>query len=142
MRATRKRVLPLIMIADPDEEERGLMKAILKLAGFDVIEATDGQQAVKLVRECSPDLLVIDLALSRSPGNDGVERIRREAARPKLPIVAVSTEETNAPPYKLKSSTAFLLKPIEYEQFYVVVDRFLPGRMTALARSRVLSLQS
>lgn len=59
MRATRKRILPLIIIADPDEEERGLMKAILKLVGFDVIEAADGHQAVKLAREQSPDLLVI-----------------------------------------------------------------------------------
>lgn len=137
----RKRKLPLIMIADPDEEERGLMRAILKLVGFDVIEATNSHQAAKLLRECSPDLLVIDLALSRLPGNDGVERIRREAARPKLPIVAVSTKETNAPPHGLKASTAFLLKPVEYEQFYVLVDRFLPGRMTALARSRVLPLK-
>jgi len=140
MKATRKRILPLIMIADPDEEERGLMRAILKLAGCDVIEATNGQQAVKLVRECSPDLLVIDLALSRLQGNDGVERIRREAALPKLPIVAVSTKETSTPPHRLKSSTAFLLKPIEFEQFYVLVDRFLPGRMMALARSRVRPL--
>jgi len=139
MRATPKRILPLIMIADPDEEERGLMRAILKLVGFDVIEATNGRQAVKLVRECSPDLLVIDLALSRLPGNDEVERIRREAARPKLPIVAVSRKQTKTPP-GLRSSTAFLVKPIEYEQFYVLVDRFLPGRMTALARSRVLPL--
>jgi len=136
----RKRKLPLIMIADPDEEERGLMRAILKLVGFDVIEATNSHQAVKLVRECSPDLLVIDLSLSRLPGNDGVERIRREAARPKLPIVAVSTTQTNPLPHGSKSSTAFLLKPVEYEQFYLLVDRFLPGRMTALARSRVLPL--
>jgi DNA-binding response OmpR family regulator len=140
MSTKRKRMLPLIMIADPDEEERGLMRAILKLVGFDVIEATNSHQAVKLVKECSPDLLVFDLALSRLPGDEGVARIRREAARPKLPIVAVSTKETKAPPHGLKSSTAFLLKPVEYEQFYVLVDRFLPGRMTALARSRVLPL--
>jgi hypothetical protein len=56
MSTKRKRILPLIMIADPDEEERGLMRAILKLVGFDVIEATNGHQALKLVRECSPDL--------------------------------------------------------------------------------------
>lgn len=132
-----KRILPLIIIADPDEDERGLMRAILTLVGFDVIEATNSHQAVQLVREYSPDLLVFDLALSRLPGDQGVERIRREAARPKLPIVAVSTKETKTP-HGSKSSTAFLIKPIEYEQFYVVVDRFLPGRMTALARSRVL----
>lgn len=136
----RKRRLPLILIADPDEEERGLMKAILKLVGFDVIEAADGHQAGKLVRERPPDLLVIDLALSRLQGYDGVERIRKEMALPKLPIVAVSKEETNPDLHRLKSATAFLPKPVEYDQFYVLVDRFLPGQMTARARSKCLPL--
>ena len=94
---TRKRKLPLIMIAGPDEEERALMRAILKLVGFDVIEAFDGPQAVKLAKERSPDLLVIDLTLPRLSGAGAIERIRK-------------------------------------------LDRFLPGQMTALARSKCLPL--
>jgi CheY-like chemotaxis protein len=135
-----KRKLPLIMIADPDEDERALMRAILKLVGFDVIEARDGRQVTKLAKEQRPDLLVIDLALARLNGTEEVERIRKETALPNLPIVAVSTSQTNPRPQRSKSSTVFLPKPIEFEQFYLFIDRFLPGRMTSLARSKCLPL--
>lgn len=137
---TRKRKLPLIIIADPDEEERSLMRAILKLIGFDVIEAWERRQVVKLAKEQAPDLLVVDLALSCLSGNDEVERIRKESALPNLPIVAVSIEQISPGRQKSKSSTAFLPKPIEYEQFCTLIDRFLPGQMTAKARSRCLPL--
>jgi CheY-like chemotaxis protein len=132
----RKRKLPLIMIADPDEDERALMRAILKLVGFAVVEAWEGRQVTKLAKEQQPDLLVIDLALARLSGADEVARIRKETALPNLPIVAVSTKETNPRPQGAKSSTVFLPKPNEYEQLYLFIDRFLPGRMTALARSK------
>ena len=137
---THKRKLPLIMIADPDDEERALMRAILKLLGFQVIEAWDVRQVVKLAQEQAPDLLVIDLALARSNGTDGVERVRKESALPNLPVVAVSTEDLNPRPQTTKSSTAFLSKPIEYELFYTLIDRLLPGQMTSLARSKCLPL--
>jgi len=135
-----KRKLPLIMIADPDEEERALMRAILRLVGFDVIEVWNGSQVVKLAKEQSPDLLVIDLALSRLSGADGLERIRKKSALPNLPIVAVSKEGTKTRPQRSASLTAFLPKPIEYEQFYELIDRFLPGQLTSLARSKCLAL--
>jgi CheY-like chemotaxis protein len=138
MSTGRKRRLPLIMIADADEEERALMRAILKLVGFDVIEAWEGRQVAKLAKEQSPDLLIIDLALSCLSGPEEAERIRKESALPNLPIVAVSIEQIN--PRLQKSATAFLPKPIEYEQFYRLIDRFLPGQMTSLARSKCLPL--
>lgn len=138
MSTMHKRKLPLIMIADADEEERSLMRAILRLVGFDVIEAWDDGQVVKLAKEQSPDLLVIDLALSRLSGTEEVERIRRESALPNLPIVAVSTEALRPRARRSKSSTVFLPKPIEYERLYTLIDRFLPGQMTSLARSKCL----
>jgi CheY-like chemotaxis protein len=126
------------MIADADEEERGLMRAILKLVGFDVIEASERHQVVRLAKEQTPDLLIIDLALSKSNGIDAVERIRRESTLPDLPIVAVSFKQISPRLQRSKSPTAFLPKPIEYKKFYTLIDRFLPGQMTAKARSRCL----
>jgi CheY-like chemotaxis protein len=138
MSTRRTGKVPLIMIADADEEERGLMKAILKLVGFEVIEARDPGQVAKLAKVQSPDLLVIDLAVSPLGAAGAVQRIRRELGLPDLPIVAVSKEESRLRSHRSHSSTAFLPKPIEYEQFYTLIDRFLPGQMSSLARSNYL----
>ena len=140
MTTMRKRNQPLIMIADADEYERHLLRAILKSIGFEVIEAWDLPQLVKLAKEQSPDLLIVDLTLLRLGRTDGLERIRRQSALPNLPIVAVAVEDTNPQLQRSESSTVFLQKPIEYAQFYTLVDRFLPGQMTSRARSKYLPI--
>src|SRR5215831_12157084 len=84
---------PIIMIADSDEDERTLLKSILKLIGFRVVEASDGPQAIRLARLKSPDLIVLDLALPGLDGRVGLQKIRKQSS-PQLPIIAVSTDET------------------------------------------------
>jgi len=125
---------PTIMIAEHDEDERGLMRAILKLIGFQVVEASDTQQAIDLLRQKSPDVLVLDLALPRLGGRGGVERIRRQLELPDLPIVAVSPggsiKRSNG------SATVFLRRPVEYRQLYTLIDHFLPGQLPAFAKSK------
>jgi CheY-like chemotaxis protein len=58
----------LVMIADNDEEERCILKAILKLKGFNVVEAADGQEAINLATKATPDLLLVNLRLPRVSG--------------------------------------------------------------------------
>ena len=140
MKSPQKRRQPVILIADPDEEERSLLRAILKLVGFQVIEATNADQVVKIARRKPPDLLVLDLTLPRLNGAEGVDLIRREAALPSLPVVAVALSNRKTRRPATDSSTFFLPKPIEYERFYTLIDRFLPGQMTAFARSKCLPL--
>src|SRR5215831_5875756 len=118
MNTVRKRKQPIIVIADSDEEERRLLRAILKMIGFQVIEAWDAQQVVKLTQQNSPDVLVVDLTIPRLGGADAVERIRKQSGLPNLPIVAVSMEKGINKPLGVGSSTVFLSKPIDYEQLY------------------------
>src|ERR1700730_5508748 len=65
---TTKSSRPLIMVADHDEDERCLLRAILKLKGFNVIEARDGQETIDLPRGKRPDPLGVDLTLPRVSG--------------------------------------------------------------------------
>jgi len=124
------------MIAEHDEDERGLMRAILKLTGFQVVEASDTQQAIELLRQKSPDVLVLDLALPRLGGASGLERIRRQLHLPDLPIVAVSPRGNHR--RSNGSATVFLPKPVEYRQFYTLIDHFLPGQLPAFAKAKCL----
>jgi CheY-like chemotaxis protein len=126
------------MIADHDEDERGLMRAILKLIGFQVVEASDTQQAIDLMRQKSPDVLVLDLTLPSLGGRGGLERIRRQVELPDLPIVAVSTAGSIS--RSDGSTTVFLRRPVEYRQLYTLIDRFLPGQLPAFAKSKCLPL--
>ena len=132
---TRKSATPLIMIADRDDDERCLLRAILKLKGFNVIEARDGQEAIDLAIGRRPDLLVVDLALPRVSGSAAIRRIRSWPGLRELPIVAISLRHP-LPICKrspIGRSTVHLNKPIEYDELDVLIDRFLPGRRLSLA---------
>jgi CheY-like chemotaxis protein len=132
---TRKSSTPLIMIADHDEDERFLLRAILKLKGFNVIEARDGQEAIDLQIGQRPDLLVVDLTLPRLSGSAAIRRIRKQAGFRNLPIVVISLRHPLPIGKRSPSgrSTVHLNKPIEYDELDALIDRFLPGRRLSLA---------
>ena len=63
----------LILVADDHELIRDLLSSMLAEHGFDVCQASDGAQAVRIAREKSPDLVVLDLAM---PKMNGLEAAR------------------------------------------------------------------
>ena len=63
-----------ILIVDDEQSIRNLVRSYLEADGFSVLEAEDGEQAVDLVRDQAPDLVVLDVAM---PTLDGIEALRQ-----------------------------------------------------------------
>ncbi|MDP6037692.1 MAG: response regulator, partial [Candidatus Latescibacteria bacterium] len=66
-RETRK---PTILIVDDDEPTRASVRAMLEPAGYNVIEASDGEVGLNLYRQEQVDLVVMDILM---PGKEGIE---------------------------------------------------------------------
>jgi DNA-binding response OmpR family regulator len=77
----------LILVVDDEEEIRLLLKEFLEKNGFAVMEAADGQQALKLAGEDVPDLVITDLLLPKEHGIDVMQNIKDRFF---LPIIAIS----------------------------------------------------
>ncbi len=80
----------LILVVEDNELNLKLVRDVLSHAGYEVIEATTGEQCVALAVECDPDLVLMDLQL---PGIDGTEAMRQLRANPRtheLPVVAIT----------------------------------------------------
>jgi two-component system, cell cycle response regulator DivK len=80
-----------ILIVEDTEDNRRIMRDLLSNAGFDIVEAHDGQAAVAAAANYVPDLILMDIQL---PVLNGYEAIRRIKADPKLqaiPIIAVTS---------------------------------------------------
>ena len=75
------------VVADDSVASRKLIGAVLRRGGFGVREAADGAEALQLVEEHAPDLLVVDDVL---PGISGVELVDALRDRPDLPGVRVA----------------------------------------------------
>lgn len=81
-----------ILVVEDNALNLKLVRDVLDYAGYDVVVATCGEDAVRLARDCSPDLVLMDLQL---PGIDGHEALRilrtdRDSPAAAVPVVAVT----------------------------------------------------
>jgi len=79
-----------ILIADDSADIRTIMRYFLNDLGFAVVEAADGNEAVRLARQCRPALILLDLCM---PGLDGWEvaaQLRADPALEEVPILAMT----------------------------------------------------
>lgn len=116
-----------ILVAEDEELILAVFQAILKKAGFEVVAASTGIQAVSIFdADQNFDLVITDLAL---PGLDGVglaTHIRK--ARPDMKIIFSTGNITQAPQQAAQQYKAtFLPKPFGFEELVTTVNKALQG---------------
>lgn len=75
---------------DDEADFRLLTSLNLMSAGFDVVEAEDGRQAMEVIARARPDMVVMDLLMNNSPGWPLLKAIRQDPATHELPVVVCS----------------------------------------------------
>jgi two-component system chemotaxis response regulator CheY len=116
-----------ILIVDDSASMRQLVTFSLQDAGFDVIAAADGKDALKMAGESKVEMVVTDLNM---PEMDGIELIRRLRAMPEYkftPIVMLTTEsqESKKQEGKRAGASGWIVKPFSPEQLVDVARKFL-----------------
>jgi CheY-like chemotaxis protein len=82
--------MPKILLVEDNEMNRDMLSRRLLKAGFEMVLAVDGEQAIDLARSKAPDLILMDISL---PGLDGWEATRLLKAMPEtrsIPIIALT----------------------------------------------------
>ena len=79
-------------MVDDEPEAVELLEFNLKKAGFDVLAATDGAQALKKARSALPHLIVLDLMLPEIDGLEVCKMLRRDSATARIPIIMVTAK--------------------------------------------------
>jgi two-component system, cell cycle response regulator len=114
VRDTQKSV---VLVADDDRVTRAMVSSWLTGAGYDVIAAADGDQALELARERGPDLLLVDVTM---PGRDGYEvcrAIQAESRTPPPVIFLTAHSQTNARVAGLDAGAVdYIVKPFANEE--------------------------
>ncbi len=79
-----------ILVVDDDATIRKMAGELLRSTGYDVLEASDGEQALELVHRKRPDLIVLDHKMPKMKGSDVVQEIRKDPKVGKTPILVLS----------------------------------------------------
>ena len=120
--------LPVAILAESDEETRGLIRSLLELLGFAVVEANDSDDVFNSAVCYQPDLILIELQRPIVSGFSAIRRIRRESDLSSVPIIAISSKSTTANLNLALAAgcTAHLQKPIEFDRLESVVENLVP----------------
>lgn len=120
-----------ILIVDDDVSVQGSLQRILERAGHEVRVAMNGLQALQILAEAAPDLVITDVLM---PEMDGIELIGKLTAHdPPIPVVAVSGGGKLPKEVMLDTAGALgavhtLEKPFEVEDLLAIVDEALAAR--------------
>ncbi len=85
----------LILNVDDDDGARNAKTRVLQVAGFTVIEATNGADALAIVRQCSPDLVLLDIKLPDINGIEVCRQIKADPASARILVLQTSTALTD-----------------------------------------------
>jgi DNA-binding response OmpR family regulator len=81
---------PVILAADDDPDIRELVAFRLERSGYTVLQAADGEEALALALEHTPDLAVLDVMMPKMDGFEVVRRLRAEEATKRMPIIMLT----------------------------------------------------
>jgi CheY-like chemotaxis protein len=127
--------MPRILIVEDNEHTRDIFRTTLEHAGYEVVEASDGEQALAQVRASPPDLVLMDFAMPRLDGLSCLKILKAELATRSLPIIAVTAHGEME--FRIEASLAgcdgFLAKPIEPMEIVRAVEA-LAGPAVAATR--------
>ncbi|MCC6195201.1 MAG: response regulator [Burkholderiales bacterium] len=80
-----------ILVVDDNEDNRQILIDLLTSAGYAIIEATNGLDAVALATRERPDMVLMDIQLPGIDGHEATRRIRAEPALARMPVIAVTS---------------------------------------------------
>ena len=118
---------PKILIADDDYDNRTILKEAMGAAGFDILQAVNGQEAIDVALAEKPDLILLDLSMPKLSGWEAAKRMRLLPEIAKIPIFAFTAHALEGDEAKAMASGCddYISKPCIPREFVRKVTKFL-----------------
>jgi CheY-like chemotaxis protein len=118
-----------ILLAEDNEDNRTIYRTILEHSGYTVVEAQDGEAAVRLAAEERPDLILLDISMPLLDGWEAARQIRELPDVPRVPIVALTAHALQQDRARAiaEGFDSYLAKPVEPRRVVEEVRRLLDG---------------
>jgi CheY-like chemotaxis protein len=119
-----------VLIAEDNAVNRELLRELLETRGYTVVEACDGEEALRMIEQTQPDLLLLDIGMPVLDGFAVVRKIRENPRLAPLPVVAVTAYAMQGDREKILNSKfdGYLSKPVNSRSLAEELDRLLSKR--------------
>ena len=119
-----------VLIAEDNAVNRELLRELLEMRGYTVVEACDGEGALRMSEQTKPDLLLLDIGMPVLDGFAVVRKIRENPRLATLPVLAVTAYAMQGDWEKILNSgfDGYLSKPVNARSLTEELDRLLGKR--------------
>ena len=122
-----------ILVVEDHEDTRMMLRLLLEMENFVVLEAEDGEAALNAAVQQVPDLILMDLSLPGVNGITATQLIRKHRLIAETPIIFLSgrSEPAQRAAAHAAGGNDFLVKPIDIDAMFKVMERWLAPRPQA-----------
>jgi twitching motility two-component system response regulator PilG len=116
-----------VVVVEDSATTRKVISITLNQRGYDVIEARDGIEAVSIISEEKPDLILLDIILPKMDGYRVLDIVREDPNLKKIPVIMLTSRDGlfNKVKGKMAGSAAYLTKPFEPQHLVKTVEKVL-----------------
>jgi two-component system cell cycle response regulator DivK len=116
-----------ILVVEDQEDNRQILRDLLGSAGFRMIEANDGAQALTVARSHRPDLILMDIQLPLVDGYEATRSIKRDPELKHIPVIAVTSYALSGDEQKAREAgcDAYVAKPYSTRHLLAKIGQFL-----------------
>jgi two-component system alkaline phosphatase synthesis response regulator PhoP len=121
-----------ILVVDDEPDIRKLTSLRLKLSGYDALTAADGQEALDLIRQHKPDLVLLDLLLPVIGGSEVCKQIKEDEELKHTPVILFTARSDTMTAEKAKQLGAddYMTKPFDPEEMLNKIKQTLESKPT------------
>lgn len=123
--------MPIILLVEDNDLSRDALSRRLSRRGYDVLVATDGEQAVAVGRDSTPDLILMDLGLPKMDGWQATRLLKEGASTRHIPIIVLSAHATTGDRETALSAGGddFDCKPVKFDRLLAKIESLLAAGM-------------
>jgi CheY-like chemotaxis protein len=118
-----------ILVVEDNELNMKLVKGLIKIGKYRMLEATDAESGIQLIREQRPDLVLMDIQLPGMDGLSATKIIKEDPSLKDIPIVALTSYAMQGDKEKALQAgcTGYIAKPIDTRKFLKTIAQYLNG---------------
>jgi DNA-binding response OmpR family regulator len=120
----------VVLVADDDPDILQLVTFRLEGAGYEVVQAADGEEALRLAQELKPDLAVLDVTMPKLTGYDVTRQLREDDATRDIPVILLTArvQEADVEQGLEAGADDYLTKPFSPQELRERVEVILARR--------------
>jgi two-component system, cell cycle response regulator DivK len=116
-----------ILVVEDHEDNRQILRDLLAHAGYDMIEAEDGEQGLVAAARCLPDLILMDIQLPILDGYEATRRLKADPALKTIPIIVITSYAMSGDEEKARAAgcDAYVAKPYDPVALLETIRQYL-----------------